>query len=195
MDSSKCFQTHRTKFKGIISVSNWQKQNIIEKLNLPSDKIFVSRNAIYPQRFINNNIEKQPYRFIYTSDPSRGLSKLIDILPFIKAKFPETTLYIFALIENIDESTLQKIETMKSYVFLNSRLSQQEIANEFLKSDIWFYPTDFKETIVYAGINADNHLISVWVNPSAQTATITESNNQITCILTIINNLQYKQIF
>ena len=54
---------------------------------------------------------------------------------------------------------------------------------------------DFKETIVYAGINADNHLISVWVNPSAQTATVTESNNQITCILTIINNLKYKEIF
>jgi hypothetical protein len=54
---------------------------------------------------------------------------------------------------------------------------------------------DFKETIVYAGINADNHLISVWVNPSAQTATITESNNQVTCILTIINNLQHKEIF
>jgi len=54
---------------------------------------------------------------------------------------------------------------------------------------------DFKETIVYAGINADNHLISVWINPSAQTATITESNNQITCILTIINNLKYKEIF
>jgi glycosyltransferase involved in cell wall biosynthesis len=154
MDSSKCFQTHRTKFKGIISVSNWQKQNIIEKLNLPSDKIFVSRNAIYPQRFINHNIQKQPYRFIYTSDPSRGLSKLIDILPFIKEKFPETTLYIFALIENIDESTLQKIEIMKSYVFLNSRLSQQEIANEFLKSDIWFYPTDFKETYCISAVEA-----------------------------------------
>jgi len=54
---------------------------------------------------------------------------------------------------------------------------------------------EFKETIVYAGINADNHLISVWVNPSAQTATVTESNNQITCILTIINNLKYKEIF
>jgi hypothetical protein len=53
----------------------------------------------------------------------------------------------------------------------------------------------FNETTIYAGVNPDNHVISIWVNHSAKTATVTESNSQVTCILTIINNLQYKQIF
>jgi len=153
MDASKCFQIHKTKFKGVIAVSNWQKNNIVKTLNTPEDRIFVSRNAIYPERFLNKNIEKVPYRFIYTSDPSRGLSNLIDVLPKIKEKYPQTTLYIFALSEGIDENTMNKIKQM-DYVFLQTRLSQDEIANEFLKSDIWFYPTDFKETYCITAVEA-----------------------------------------
>jgi hypothetical protein len=154
MDMSKCFQTHKQKFKGIIAVSNWQKNNIVKTLNLPEDRIIVSRNAIYPERFENTeNIKKVPYRFIYTSDPSRGLSNLIEVLPKIKENYPETSLYIFALIENIDVLTLKKIKEL-DYVFLNTRLSQKDIAIEFLKSDIWFYPTDFKETYCITAVEA-----------------------------------------
>ena len=153
MDASKCFQIHKTKFKGVIAVSNWQKNNIVNKLNTPEDRIIVSRNAIYPERFLNKNIEKKPYRFIYTSDPSRGLSNLIDVLPRIKERYPLTTLYIFAISENIDDNTMNKIKEL-DYVFLNTRLSQDEIANEFLKSDIWFYPTDFKETYCITAVEA-----------------------------------------
>ena len=40
------------------------------------------------------------------------------------------------------------------YVFLNTRLSQKDIAIEFLKSDIWFYPTDFKETYCITAVEA-----------------------------------------
>lgn len=154
MDMSKCFQTHKQKFKGIIAVSNWQKNNIVKILNLPEDRIVVSRNAIYPERFENTeNIKKVPYRFIYTSDPKRGLSNLIEVIPKIKEKYPETTLCIFALTEHIDVLTLKKIKEL-DYVFLNTRLSQKEIAIEFLKSDIWFYPTDFKETYCITAVEA-----------------------------------------
>jgi glycosyltransferase involved in cell wall biosynthesis len=153
MDASKCFQIHKTKFKGVIAVSNWQKNNIVTKLNTPADRIIVSRNAIYPERFVNKNVEKIPYRFIYTSDPSRGLSNLIDVLPKIKERYPLTTLYIFAISENIDDNTMNKIKQL-DYVFLSTRLSQDEIANEFLKSDIWFYPTDFKETYCITAVEA-----------------------------------------
>jgi len=156
MEMSKCFQVHKTKFKGLIAVSNWQKNNIVKVLNLPADRIIVSRNAIYPERFENKDseIQKVPYRFIYTSDPSRGLSNLIEVLPRIKEKYPETTLYIFAQIENIDAETLKRIRSMSDYVFLSGRLSQKEIAIEFLRSDIYFYPTDFKETYCISAVEA-----------------------------------------
>ena len=145
-DEANCFQIHKEKFKNIIAISNWQKRNIVNKLNIPEERIIVSRNAIHKKRFIkNSSIEKAPYRFIYTSDPSRGLTNLINLIPQIKERYPETTLQIFVKKENIEYETLKKIEDL-DYVFINGRVSQEELAIEFLKSDIFFYPTDFKET-------------------------------------------------
>lgn len=153
IDESKCFQIHKEKFKKIIAISNWQKNNIIQKLNIPSENIIVSRNAIYPERFVDKNVEKIPYRFIYTSDPSRGLSNLINLIPTIKEKFPETTLHVFVKKENIDFDTLEKINKL-DYVFVHGRVPQNELAIEFLKSDIFFYPTDFKETYCLSVVEA-----------------------------------------
>ena len=79
-NQTNSIQYHKNKFKGIISVSKWQKQNIVEKLNIPENNIIVSRNAIYLERFINKNIEKIPFRFIFSSSPERGLKYLIQIL-------------------------------------------------------------------------------------------------------------------
>uniref|UniRef100_A0A6C0E216 Uncharacterized protein n=1 Tax=viral metagenome TaxID=1070528 RepID=A0A6C0E216_9ZZZZ len=144
-DDSNCFQIHKEKFKSIIAISNWQKDNIVSKLNIPEERIIVSRNAIHQKRFLKNHIEKTPFRFIYTSDPSRGLTNLINLIPFIKEKYPLTTLHIFVKKENVDYDTLKTIEKL-DYVFIHGRVSQEQLAIEFMKSDIFFYPTDFKET-------------------------------------------------
>jgi len=150
---SKCVQYHKEKFKYIIAISEWQKQNTVKTLNIPSNKIKVSRNAIYTSRFINKNIEKIPYRFIYSSYPDRGLVYLIEIIPKIKEKYPETTLYLFVKKDLIDNETLKMIESL-DYVFLNGRVSQEELSNEFLKSDIWLYPTNFPETYCITALEA-----------------------------------------
>ena len=152
-NNSRCIQIHKDKFKGIIAISEWQKNNVIKKLNIQEDNIILSRNAIYIDRFINKNIQKVPFRFIYSSCPTRGLSILINIVPKIKERYPQTTLYIFVRKELIDDETLKNIKKL-DYVFLNNRLSQDDIAIEFLKSDIWLYPTDFKETYCITALEA-----------------------------------------
>ena len=150
---SKCIQTHKEKFKYIIAVSKWQKENMIKELNIPSEIMFVSRNAIYKERFINKNIDKIPFRFIYSSAPDRGLSILINIIPKIKEKYDQTTLYIFADKKIIDKETLNIINNY-DYIFLNDRIDQDSIAIEYLKSDIWLYPTDFTETYCITALEA-----------------------------------------
>ena len=151
--SESCFQIHTNKFKYLISVSNWQKNLTCSKLNIPSEKIIVSRNAIYPSRFINKNIDKIPYRFIYSSHPSRGLNYLIEIITKIKEKYSDTTLYIYANEDEIDNDILKNI-TKLDYIYLNSRVSQEELAIELLKSDIFLYPTDFTETYCISALEA-----------------------------------------
>jgi tetratricopeptide (TPR) repeat protein len=157
LNESKCFQVHKEKFKGLISVSKWQKNNIITKLNISGDNIIESRNAIYSERFINKEIKKVGYRFIYTSDPSRGLDKLIEIIEMVKEKYQELSLYIFANKENINYETLKRIDKInenENYIFIKNRINQEELAIEFLKSDVWFYPTDFKETYCISAVEA-----------------------------------------
>lgn len=153
MDSAKSFQIHKEKFKAIIAISQWQKDNIIKQLNIPEDRIIVSRNAIYSGRFLYKTIKKTPYRFIYSSDATRGLNTLIELIPKIKERYPETTLYIFTNKGNIDYDTLKTIEIL-DYVFLNDRVSQDQLAIEFLKSDIFFYPTNFRETFCISAVEA-----------------------------------------
>jgi hypothetical protein len=153
IETSDCIQLHTEKFKKIICVSEWQKENIIKKLTLPESLFFLSRNGIYIQRFLNKNIEKIPFRFIYSSSPDRGLKYLIDIIPKIKERYSETTLELFINTKFLDNDTHEKIKKL-DYVHLNNRISQEQLAIEFLKSDIWLYPTDFQETYCITALEA-----------------------------------------
>jgi len=152
-NNSKCIQYHKEKFKYILAISEWQKENTIKILNVPSEKIIISRNAIYTDRFLNKNIEKIPYRFIYSSCPTRGLNYLIKIIPKIKEKYKDTTLYLFVNNDLIDTETMILIKSL-DYVYLNDRVSQKELSNEFLKSDVWLYPTSFQETYCITALEA-----------------------------------------
>ena len=137
----------------MISISKWQKKYTVEKLNIPGEYIYLSRNAIYSERFLNKNIEKVPYRFIYTSCAERGLDVLIDIIPKIKEKYPLTTLYLFVNKNLIYNNTLKIIENT-DYIFLNDRVNQDQVAIELLKSDIWLYPTTFLESYCITALEA-----------------------------------------
>lgn len=152
-NSAKCIQNHTKKFKGFITVSEWQKKHVMNELDIPENNFIMSRNAIYTNRFVGKNVEKTPFRFIYSSSPDRGLSYLMDMIPKIKERYPETTLYIFANKELIDIDTLKIVESL-DYVILRPRIKQEELAIEFLKSDIWLYPTDFEETYCITALEA-----------------------------------------
>lgn len=152
-DSSRFIQYHKTKFKSIVGISEWQKENTSKTLNIPSEKIIVTRNAIYPERFTGKNVQKIPYRFIYSSCAERGLEHLIDMIPKIKEKYPQTELHLFVLRERVSEETLKAIERL-DYVFLNDRISQEELAIEFLKTDVWLYPTTFPEAYCITALEA-----------------------------------------
>ena len=154
MSNCPVLQSHSVKFKGFIVLSKWQKDYVLNHTGVPENMMILSRNAIYSERFLDYNIvDKIPYRFIYSSDAYRGLNHLIDMMPDIKEKYPQTTLVIYTRLEHIEDKTMDKIKNM-DYVSLNSRVSQDNIKNEYLKSDIWLYPTDFSETYCITALEA-----------------------------------------
>lgn len=153
-NNAPVFQTHLIKFKGFIVLSNWQKKYVMDHIGVPENMMILSRNAIYSERFLDYKPEnKIPYRFIYISDAYRGLDHLIDMIPKIKQRYPETTLVIYTRIEHIEEKVMEKIKEM-DYVSLNSRVSQDIVKSELLKSDIWLYPTTFPETYCISALEA-----------------------------------------
>lgn len=149
---SSIIQIHIKKFKGIIAISQWQKEFMKQKLGIAESSFILSRNAIYTERFLSTP-PKIPFRFIYTSDASRGLHHLIHMMPSIKARYPLTTLSIFTKINLIDQELVDKIRSL-DYVTLNGRVTQDVISYELLRSDIWLYPTDFEETYCISALEA-----------------------------------------
>lgn len=146
-------QAHKTKFKGVWTLSGWHKKTVVKEFAIPDEMVKITRNAIYTERF-NKQVEKVKNRFIWTSDPGRGLKYLLDMFPKIKEKFNDATLYIFCNKELIGEEEMKYISQNPDFIFLSGRKSQDEIALEFLKSDIWFYPTDFEETYCITAVEA-----------------------------------------
>jgi tetratricopeptide (TPR) repeat protein len=147
-------QAHKTKFKGVWTLCNWHKRIVSKEYAIPDKMVKVTRNAIYTERFLNKNIEKVKNSFIWTSDPSRGLKYLLMMFPKIKTRIPDATLNIFCNQELLGEFEKEFISNNSEYIHLHPRKSQDEIALEFLKSDVWLYPTDFEETYCITAVEA-----------------------------------------
>jgi len=145
-------QSHRTKFKGVLSLCEWHKKTIADEFTVPLDHIKVTRNAIDVSRF-TKDIQKTPLRFIYSSSPDRGLNYLLQLFPRIRETYPDATLHLYCNSAFISKSDMEIIMN-SDYIYLNKRVNQEEIAIEYLKSDVWFYPTNFTETYCITAVEA-----------------------------------------
>jgi hypothetical protein len=149
-------QFHKEKFKKIICLSDWHAKYYSETAKVPIDNIYVSRNAILSYKYERPH-KKIPYRFIYSSSADRGLEHLLAMIPKVKERYPETTLEIFTSIKNtVKCNAEQMIDTINKldYVTLHDRVSQEEIIYQYAISDVWLYPTDFKETYCITALEA-----------------------------------------
>jgi glycosyltransferase involved in cell wall biosynthesis len=156
-------QMHREKFKGMICVSEWQKRYTMKHTKLDEHFFHVSRNAIHPKRFLQQSIEpieRTPFRFIFTSDPNRGFSNLVEMIPWIKERYPTSTFYMFGKSDQVNEKDRKSIDKLhetyqhQPFIFLRPRILQDELVKELQKSDIWLYPTCFEETYCISAVEA-----------------------------------------
>jgi glycosyltransferase involved in cell wall biosynthesis len=138
----------------VLVLSDWHKQNVMAVNQVPEEKIVVTRNGIDLNRFQLNN--KEPFRCINSSSPERSWRALLDVWPRIKKQVPDASLHLFYGFEDLLKSKdniplvieLQtKIEASKSLdVVYHGRVNQEELADQFMKSEVWLYPTLFLET-------------------------------------------------
>ena len=142
---------------GIICLTKWHENFIREKYPMLNN---------VPYHIIGNGIDlstfpeksnKIKHRFYWSSRPERGLDRLLSMIPSLRKRLPDAELYVstYTSSEVRDrkfytppEKILklkENIESIEGCYYLGS-LPQEELHKEMMKSDVWLYPTDFKET-------------------------------------------------
>lgn len=145
------FLMQNVKCDGLVVQTQWHK-NIIEKVyGLPTSII---GNGINVKNFMFQREPSSGFRFIWTSSPVRGLAYMLEIFPQIRAKYPESKLHIFRGGEEMTPRDKELIEKYSEFVVYEGFRTSKELSVEFLKSDVWLYPTDFNETFCISAVEA-----------------------------------------
>lgn len=113
-------------------------------------------NGILTKRF-DQVVEKKKNSIVWTSSYDRGLEYLLEMWADIKAEVPDATLDIYYGFNLFDQSAWGKTDEGKKWkakmlrlfnqdgVTEHGRVNSEDIADAYLKADIWAYPTDFPE--------------------------------------------------
>lgn len=153
---------------GLFALSNWHATYMASLYpELPREKILVTRNGIDISRFAEEPHKTAP-RLIYPSSPDRGLMRLLQLFPQIRSKVPNAELHVYygfynwkkmaEVTHNGDElariASYEKILGETEGVINHGRVGQKELADAFLQSRVWAYPTWFSETSCITAMEA-----------------------------------------
>ncbi len=129
-----------------------------------SGRVIISSNGIRSS-YIKNRLQtfgegRNPKRLMYASSPDRGLLLILQNWFRIRERVPEAELHVFYGFNNVDEIVKRMggnsdLVVLKSEidsllkqdgVFFHGRKNQNEICDEWMKSGVFFYPSDWPET-------------------------------------------------
>ena len=158
------------KINKYIFLSDWHISNSMQLISFNNSQYTTIYNPL-DLSYYKPNIPIISNRFIYMSDPSRGLSILLDCLIYIQQSIPTISLTVFRSHEftNIIQEKLKLLNNTVIY----GKESQQVIAYECLQAEYFFYPTDFYETFCNCAAEAQlYHTICIYNPIGGLTTTI-----------------------
>jgi len=130
---------------GIICVSEWH-QGYFKQWSGISEryyhKIHVIGNSI-DLSYFPKNVVKTKNKFVFCSDPSRGLDVLLKCFPKIQEKNPDATLDIY--FSKLDDNLMKLVNSMNGVVF-KGKVPEKKLCEELCKADVFFYPNRSHET-------------------------------------------------
>ncbi len=123
--------------------------------DLPDDQFVIIPNGISMEQF--KNPKKVENNLVWTSSYDRGLDNLLEMWPDIKKEVPDATLDVYYGFQLYDTTPwgskpegqawkrkMQKLLTQDG-VTDHGRVGTDEVAEAYLKADVWAYPTSFCE--------------------------------------------------
>lgn len=150
------------KLKKQFLVSEWQKENLFKAfdkfgMKLNKNNFEVIGNGIDTSINLNNQFDKKdPYKFIYCSNPNRGLLPLCKILTKLHKKYPQITLDIY--FNDFEDNEIKKYIQENDFIKFNGKVSNQVLWEKLSKSTFWVYPNLYShETFCIACLEAMNN--------------------------------------
>jgi len=164
------------RFDRVLCLSNWHKQFVCEVYPfLDPGRVVVTRNGIDLSMFEGTE-ERAPHRAVYSSSPDRGLQTALDLWPGIRAEVPDAELHVYYGFAGLRAAgpgnvaladKLEKLANETAGVVLHGRIPPRELAREFMRSGVWFYPTWFSETSCITAMQAQAAGLRVVTSPVA----------------------------
>jgi glycosyltransferase involved in cell wall biosynthesis len=116
----------------------------------------------------DDQVQKVPYQFIYSSFPNLGLLPLLQMWPLILQKNNQASLHIYAdvngtWVNNVAGEQMKAIRSLLDEygkrpgglnVVYHGWVKKAELAAAWQKADIWFYPCTFMETFCLTALEA-----------------------------------------
>lgn len=147
----------------IFALTEWHKDAIKERFkDVPSDMWFYARNGVETDLF-KQEVERDPYRLIYSSTPFRGLDVLLKVFPKIKEKVPKANLHIFSSMKVYGSDGEEKDKDYKKLydlakeldgVHYHGSVKRKRLAKEMKKASLLAYPNKYKETCCITAMEA-----------------------------------------
>lgn len=156
------YYNFRDNFKKQFFVSKWQKENHLNILkrfdiNMNTDNFEIIGNGIDTSINKNNPFNKKdPYKFIYCSNPNRGLLPLCKILIKLHKKYPQITLDIY--FNDFNDDKIKKYIRENDFIKFHGKISNTLLWEKLSKSTFWIYPNLYShETFCIACLEAMNN--------------------------------------
>lgn len=146
----------------LLVVSTWHGTTLAAKSGLSIEKVWVLRNGVHLPYFEGAETRARK-RLIYSSTPHRGLALVPDLYRKVKEKHPDASLHIFAGLDvyaGAPNISVKEFDAMKAGLqalpdcTLHGNVLQKELAREFMKSSVLFYPNIFAETSCITAMEA-----------------------------------------
>lgn len=157
----------------VIGLTDWHCNHLRRLYTIPEEKMVKLPNGVDLSRFGDgnpNNVDRQKYKFVWSSSPDRGIDVVLSIWPEIKRRYPEAELHvyygwnsIFRILEsypdhplkifvNSVESMLESLGREDAGIYWHDRIDQKTLAKELMTCHAWLYPTYFMETFCITAV-------------------------------------------
>lgn len=146
-------------YEYVTALTPFHKRRLMTAQNIPADKIFLTSNGLNPEKFVTEDIERDPNRFVFSSSPDRGLDRAILVLDRVRDEFPDITLYIHYGWDHLDKyglgdlrRSLEQMAAERPWIKYVGKTSQPDLIRSFKASAYCVQPADWLETSMISAL-------------------------------------------